>query len=374
MPSTEIDFGEYAAVAWHPHHLEHLLPLCEVLGAPVIVPGRSLASIARTAYPNPKIIEIDDVDVEGEKLLFSPAIQEALAPYRVILYSHLLSRKELRFVFGRQRHDPPRVVFCPHGFSEKRQTWSSIAAYQDISLFYGDFGLEQLTNWGVRDQLERYVVVGDYRRSYHGRHQSFFRELLSQKGLDVDKRFKSRVLYAPTWQDFLGSSSFRDAMGPLIDNLPDDWQLIIKPHPLLETKISGRFDELFSRRENIVLLRGVPLTIPVLEEIEAYVGDMSSLAYDCLPYDLPMVFLNQTANDVGDAKGSELFACGTVVDPGSYSEIYRCILREQEMPFKRMERRRQLYRRVYASERCEGSLVQELTDITQGKGPDWMCA
>jgi CDP-glycerol glycerophosphotransferase (TagB/SpsB family) len=121
-----------------------------------------------------------------------------------------------------------------------------------------------------------------------------------------------------------------------------------------------------------MLLRNTPLTFPILELADAYVGDMSSIAYDFLGFDRPMVFLNQTAGDVGDASESLLFSCGAVVDPVDYRSIYQAL--EDEIIFhqNRSELKQRLYHRVYADLLTLEDLRYHVEDALKYDPPTWL--
>jgi CDP-glycerol glycerophosphotransferase (TagB/SpsB family) len=133
------------------------------------------------------------------------------------------------------------------------------------------------------------------RAGYHRRHAAYFRAQVDSLGLGGPRPART-LMYAPTWQDAIGSSSFFQAFASFVTQLPSEWRLIVKLHPHLERQAAA-IDALaaLARGRDVHLVRANPLCYPFLDLADAYVGDMSSLAYDFLAYDRPMFFTNATA-------------------------------------------------------------------------------
>ncbi len=373
MSGSATPVVRFGAVAMFAHHLDHLIPLCELLGATLLTLDVETAHIARECYPYEKIVDIPTVGASMEERAASPAFRDAIAGFDVFLCSHLIPREMLRDLVASQGREPPRVIFCPHGFSEKSQTWSAGSAYQDISLFYGELGLKQLDAWGVREELQRFALIGNLRLEYCRRHASFFDGVLHSRGL-CPENADTVVLYAPTWKDNVGSSSFQDALTSLISSLPANWKLIIKPHPLLEAEAKAAFELNVGNRTNVTFLERTPITYPVLAISDIYIGDMSALAYDFLVFDRPMVFLNQTSGTPTDASASQLFECGPVLSPGEYPDVGEAIALATHNNKAWSSKRRSLYEGVYCDPKVPSVLRDELLQICQGPAPLWMQA
>ena len=168
------------AIAWEAHHVEHLAPWCELLRMPMLVAGDAqLAAVAQT-YPGVAVLLARGIAMPDDLALLARAIRER-AP-RAIFYSDLFGRKALRAMFGGQR-DAPRVVYVPHGFSEKRQDWARGTAQQDVAVLYGRHAFDQLAALGVAGYLHHFIVSGNVRASYHRRHAPYFRSRLADLGV-----------------------------------------------------------------------------------------------------------------------------------------------------------------------------------------------
>ena len=360
------------AVAWDPHHVEHLAPWCELLDMPLLVADRPELEAAASGYPGVRAERLRGV-VLPDRLDMFPHALAARRP-RAIFYSELFTRVLLRALFGRGR-DAPRVVYVPHGYSEKRQAWASGTAHQDVAVLYGQAAYDQLVGFGVAGELGAHVVAGNLRRTYHRRHASSWRAVASRLGLDGPRPART-LLYAPTWNDKIGSSSLDAAFEAFVDGLPAGWRVIVKPHPHLERRPGG-LDAIVERcrGRDVVVLRRQALCYPFLDLADAYVGDMSSLAYDYLAYGRPMFFANPTAGTPADAAGSRLFACGTIVPPERYADLYRIVDAAWDTDAERFgAARAALDSYVHAPERDPRELAGEMYALLAGPAPAWMTA
>jgi hypothetical protein len=347
------------ALAMFPHHLEHLAPLCEMMDAIAVVRDTAGAEMARRLYPGLTVI-IDGAWPPSCGLLAG-----------TIYYSHLLSRERLRTVFNRR--SPPRVVHCPHGVSEKQQNWSATAAMQDIALVNGSLAYDQFEEWGVRDHLTTCLEIGNIRLEYYRRHQAFFDTIAAD--IIADEPAACTVLYAPTWVDGIGSSSFASIIETLIRRLPPTWRLIAKLHPHLERQRGevAAAEALVRPGQRVTFLRSHPLTWPWLTLADVYVGDMSSLAYDFLRFDKPMVLLNQLPSTLADARKSRLFQCGLVAAPSDYASIFDLIDQSLQMdPGIFSNARRALYAYAYAQGVGWDLVRTRLQAACDGPAPAWM--
>lgn len=364
--------GGKLAVAFYPHHIEHLAPLCALLDMPMLVCDSPGQAAAAACYPQLDVTWLRGIDHATPARDAGARVRE-MAP-QVIFYSHLFLRPALRALLTMDGTPPPRVVHCPHGFSEKRQDWSQQVAFQDIALLQGRFALDQLAQMGVGAMLYYFTLAGNLRRDHYHAHRAFFDAQARALGVASDARMRT-VLYAPTWSDKVGASSFFAALLPLVQDLPHDWRLVVKLHPLLEENAAAVDALSATCREhaNVVLLRNCPLTYPLLQQADVYVGDMSSLAYDYLAYDRPMVLLNQAHGTTTDSASSRLFNCGVTLAPADYARIHAVIDRACSSDAGVFTARRaELDAYVYAPSPPAAELRATLAQLTSGPAPSWM--
>jgi CDP-glycerol glycerophosphotransferase (TagB/SpsB family) len=196
-------------------------------------------------------------------------------------------------------------------------------------LLYGQKMIDFLQEKGAFSQIKHYALIANFRKAYYLKHQQFYDGLIP----NTMKTGKKTVLYAPTWQDAEKSSSFYSAVAPIIENLPQDWTLIIKPHPnlLLEDNLqSHRLLETYADRDRVFFLSDFPPIHPLLALADLYIGDMSSIGYDFLSWNKPMFFLNEQKRDSKKDPGLYLYRCGIEIAPDQYKDIYATITNELE--------------------------------------------
>lgn len=363
-----IPAGGVLAAAWHPHHIDHLAPWCDLLDALLVVDGRAELAAAASPYPAIRRTSLAGTDAKADFTAFARRVRD-MAP-RVLLISELFERWHLRELFGGAA--APRIVYVPHGFSEKRQDWARETAWQDVAVLYGDHARDQLAALGAAGILEREVVCGNLRHVWHRRHEAHFRAHLGR--LAASPRPDRTILYAPTWADAIGSSSFFDAFVPFVNALPARWRLVAKLHPHLE-RHAAVVDtlETLARGRDVHLVRGSPLTFPYLDLADAYVGDMSALAYDFLAFGRPMFFTHATAGGPADASDTRLFACGTVIAPERYAEFPRIVDAGFDRDVERHgEARLALDRYTHAPFPGFDALARAIGDATAGPAPAWL--
>jgi teichoic acid glycerol-phosphate primase len=360
------------AVAFYPHHVEHLAPLCAMLDAPLVVCDSPGQVAAVESYP-----AIDAVLVRDFRL--PEGIARVLDVLRkleadVIFYSELIARTTLRAYF-RTWAAKPRVVHCPHGFSEKMQLWSRDIAFQDIALMLGRHALDQLRAMGAAAPECTLIVAGNVRRAWFREQHAHFEQQRRAWGVADDAR--RTILYAPTWDDRIGSSSFFTAFNTLVDGVPAGSRLVVKLHPHLEQHAPA-VSEVLARcagRDDIVVLRNCPLVYPFLEAADVYIGDMSAMAYDFLGYDRPMFFLNQTANTARDPMFAYLFRCGTTIEPAQYADVYGIMQRALDTDRARHSAERaKLDAYTHAPALSRQDLRAALERATAGAAPAWLGA
>lgn len=357
------------ALAWSPHHFDHLAPLARRLGATFLSTDDPDQSAAAASYPRLALRWVHGTAThQAIPRLFAEA--RALRA-RIVLYSDLFTRGILARLLGGP--GAPRIVYVPHGFSEKRQTWAARTAEQDVACFPGAYAVDQLQGFRRPVRPTATVVTGHLRRHAFRDDRRFFDARCDALGLGGAPATRT-VLYAPTWQDAIGSSSFFAAYTTLASRLPDGWRLIVKLHPHAERQRAG-IDALaaLAHSRDVRFVRRSPLTMPLLERADAYIGDMSALAYDFLALDRPMVFLNRDAGTAADASASRLFGCGEVLAPDRYADAYDAIRAQLDHPGRYRAARLALDRYTHA-DRDPADVAAELERVCESPAPDWLLA
>lgn len=339
-----------------PHYVDHLAPVCVMMGIPLIFVDE-LAEAGRRYYPELQLIEVNYQDLTPEYLISN---------YDLLFLSDLWDRDDFRNKYApleKKYGKRFRHVHCPHGFSDKG-FYLSKCAREEITLIYGENMLDLLRSCNVFEELNSYVITGNYRYTYFKKHQQFYEKIVKEEVLSKFDRQQSIILYAPTWLDFEQSTTFFDVSDQLLSRLPADYNMIVKLHPRLELddvaqyyKILGKYED----KGNILFLRDFPPVYPLLAHTDIYIGDLSSIGYDFLIFNKPMYFLNKEKRDSRTDRRLYLFRAGVEVMPEDYGTIYQTI--EKTLP-KDAERyssvRKQLYDYTFGNERPYSQIKQEI--------------
>ena len=258
------------------HYIDHLAPLCALLGWPLITCEPSVAILARKYYPDLEVIEQGLWDLK-------------LPPCIVACDSKPL----LRAAFPNQSC---KLLWLPHGNSDKNSVFEQL----------GEIALTSWKQMTDRIHSTRTVSVGNFRWEYFLKHQKFYQNMIHfpQKG--------KKILYAPTWDDSENNCSFWKAFPRLVNHLPKDCHLLVKLHPNTLQKYAAELEVLIGRyTKNVYFLPEIPPIYPILGNCDAYIGDMSSVGYDFLTFDRPMYFLNAKPH-------LPLHACGWGIEPEGF--------------------------------------------------------
>lgn len=306
------------------HYLDHLAPLASFLQIPLITTEEGIQEQLSTYYPDVEGIFWDYLDVH-----FS-----LVNRFDTIFYAFTREHFEESFAFAQDHFQKKiRTVWCPHGNSDK----NNLGALQ---------GEEFLLTYGKKmdDLLKKKKIkkpkfsLGNYRFAYYQKHLKFYQDLL-EKELSSLPRDNPCFLYAPTWQDYENSSSFDSAFPYLLNNLPDSVNLLIKLHPNTWAKYPFEVERAFypyENKKNLLLLRDFPAIYPILERVDAYIGDASSIGYDFLRFNKPMFFLN-------NKRKTPLSECGFTIAENDYPKIYSIIENKKNADSPFVLKRKKLY-------------------------------
>lgn len=250
--------------------------------------------------------------------------------YDVLLVSCKNWTLELSILMRELFNKPMRFCYCPHGHSDKGhlRPSSDLLRDQDLTLIYGDHMRDVLDKRGILQSLRGTVTTGNYRYDYYLKYKKFYDKLIDEEIFKKFKKNQKTILYAPTWKDPENSSSFFDVCKPLLEQLPDHYNLIIKLHPYLQNDDPARIYHLMGKyedKDNVVFLIQYPIVYPILDKADIYLGDFSSVGYDFLAFDKPMFFFNPLERKASSDEGLSLFRCGKEIPRSTYNNLYHFI-------------------------------------------------
>lgn len=303
------------------HYTDHLASICVIMGIPLLFIDEQDYSLGSKYYPT--------LDARLQEYReFNPDL--LITNYDVLFMSDLWDRRTFHEKYApleQQYHKTIRHVHCPHGFSDKG-FYLKKCANEDITLIYGQNMLDLIKHSGAFENLNQYVITGNHRRTYFNMHRQFYDNLIANEVLPRFAKKQPIILYAPTWLDMEDSTTFFDAYSYLLDNLPADYNMIVKLHPRLELDDTAQYYHIIGQyqdKPNILFLKDFPLVYPLLAYTDIYIGDTSSVGYDFLSFNKPMFFLNKQRKDPKKDRGLYLFRCGIDIKPDAYPLIYRFI-------------------------------------------------
>jgi CDP-glycerol glycerophosphotransferase (TagB/SpsB family) len=291
------------------------------LDIPLLVTEEEEEASVRYFYPTVKVHRIPSIEMPD---LLVKNIDIAFVCTPRLLFD------ESFFFAQKLRNKRVHTIWCPHGNSDKGHlsVFMEHLNKEEIALVYGDKMIDFFKQKEVFHQLKTHVAVGNYRKSYYLKYKNFYDQIVQEKVLKKLPKAEKLLFYAPTWKDVESSSSFFEATSFLIENLPPQWNLLIKPHPNIfmgNEEKTRKFIETYETKKNVLFLEDFPPIAPLLAFMDIYIGDFSSIGYDALSWNKPMFFLNQQKRDPKTDPGLYLYQCGIEILPDQYERVYDII-------------------------------------------------
>lgn len=337
------------------HYTDHLAVICILMQIPLLVTDIGVLNLIKDLYPGLQILFEEASVVTPDYLAsrYDMFFQSELC-HRDAFYTkfHPLELKYKKII---------RNIHCPHGFSDKG-FYLAKSAFEDITLVYGDKMIDLLKENGVLEYTQGLVRTSNYRYQYYKKNQSYLDAAADKHVFQYFQKNRPVILYAPTWSDEENSSSFFEAADALLNNLPKEYNFLIKLHPHLEEDNIVEYYRILSRyekRENVLFIKDFPLIYPILAKADLYIGDMSSIGYDFLAFNRPMFFLNHRNVD------SFLFQCGVQIKPNMYSNMYGIIekhITNDNFQFSKI--RKKVYDHTFGKEIPFETIKQDIINST----------
>lgn len=321
----------------HLSYIDHVVPLCQIMGVPLLVTEPCVQEWVERFYPPMQVILAEPEDFD---------LDPFLKDYDLFVYVDFFRRASGCFQFqeylSRRR---VRSVMSLHGNPDKYwdMYWLERLGDEDIVLAYGP----QLMDLVQKKRIPKQPVVsGNYRLAFYEQHAPFFDSKLPFK------KEKKTLLYAPTWvapgrrvacSEY---STFFEVYKKVFDTLSAEYQLIVKLHPYMVKMMPDEVERVVHDYPHIHFLNDFPLIYPLLKQVDLYLGDYSSIGYDFLYYDRPLFFLETQMP-------TALQKCG-------------CKLRLEDLPFvedrQKNEARHELYHHVFGPCKPLDQLKRDIAD------------
>ena len=258
------------------HHLDHLAPFCALMHIPLYTTQITVADRAQEQYPH----------VDVHYLPYEEAIRHLIQNYNVIISCLPTPLLEPLFFFEEYLHRKKLLFFwIGHGYSDK-DVLQGLQKERFLCV-YGDNMLQRLQAHKITQTAFRTISVGNYRRHYYLQNKPFYQNsLLCQ--LTFPKKQKT-VLFAPTWDNLDVFMELRS----LLEHWDPKYNLMVKLHPntvLKYPELLKTLQEQFTREPHIKFVHTISTIYPLLEATDVLITDHSSIAYDFLSFDRPLIF------------------------------------------------------------------------------------
>jgi CDP-glycerol glycerophosphotransferase (TagB/SpsB family) len=181
-----------------------------------------------------------------------------------------------------------------HGTSDKSYNLNRENIHYDLVCVAGRQMFEDFNRKGL-NKNNNCVITGNLKtdrvfNNFYNRNRE-----IENLGLDPAKK---NALYAPTWMDGMGNSSFKKfgVLMPLY--FPSEYQLTIKLHPNLfnyQGSLVDRLRKNIEKNKNIVLLENskkIYDIIPIMAASDLLMTDVSGVTYEFIAFQRPMIFLD----------------------------------------------------------------------------------
>ncbi len=337
-------------------YVDHIVPLCQMMEIPLLCTDRWIYEMIDLHYPEMQLVYDEAPDF---------CLDHALEGYDTLFYVDLFRKPHGFFHFYEYVYSgKARSVCAQHGNSDKKRNvfWAENHADEDIVLLDGQHMVDFMQEKQVLDRIPRCILAGNFRLEYYRQNKAF----LDQK-MRLPKDGRKTILYAPTWtspnnrSDWrCDYSSFLEVHEAVIEGMTDDYRLIIKLHPTFLRFFSEEAREIkekYEDRAQILFLDDIPLIYPLLEQVDIYLGDYSSIGYDFLAYNRPLFFLNMNGRDSETDSGVHLYRCGKAIGPDELRSVCKIIEETDSSQFEKA--RLETYAYAFGKERKSLSQLRE---------------
>lgn len=332
----------FAHCAFHTTHkssfLDHIAPLASLLGIPLIISDEKNRERIAHYYPEVELRYRPDIEFR---------LQEIAEEFEGIFNCDYWSLAQ-KAAFQLYTKKTMRLIFCPHGQSDKGYQSASLAPYgwQETVLIYGSLLKEMLQALGLWDRIPQSFIVGNFRYRYFQVHRERLLQIARKEIFAKLQKANPTLLFAPTWNDAESSGTFFEYAERLSQELPSHWNLIVKVHPEIAEKEPALYYRLSladQNRSNFFLLEDFPPIYPLLEMSDVYLGDYSSIGYDFLVFQKPMFFFQKK-----HLTHSLLHTCGQILDPNQ--SLFGAMEKGIQKASLYQERQKALWERAFASD------------------------
>lgn len=231
-----------------------------------------------------------------------------------------------------------------HGPNDKKYNYVREVMEYDLFLIPGNDAYERYRKKGLLKRKTG-VMIG------YPKLDMVFRGELKQdeelKKIDLDPKNKT-VLYAPTWHDMAMNSSWNKFRNAFVKNIPQNLNLLVKPHPNI---VRDRPEEMREFRERLLalpntrLFETTPDTVPLMAASDLLIGDVSGITREYLAFRRPFVFLSNKPKILWLRKKTRLWECGEVVF--TPNEVWKAVERSLSDPDRYLDKIERFFQNTF---------------------------
>jgi len=335
--------------------LDHSAVLACILDIPLIIINENEFIAAKHYYPWCKSIFIENSSLSYEKIVRDYNVLFFISSVQPVfhLFSHLLNKKLV-------------YVHFPHGNSDKGYLFDHQKFLKefDLVLFYGNHMKQRFINQNTWDkENEEYLFIGNLRYEFYRTHKVFYDELVNKEIFSKIDSQKKTLLYAPTWSDTESPTSFYQFLKMVYTRKQlSNYNILIKPHSRIENENPAKYyqeTQEARKLDHVLFLEDYPLVFPVLEKVDGFIGDFSSIGYDFIFYRRPMFFIDTIGLDANHPS-KRLHQCGINFDMNSEQAIQDLQTYLESWPQEKQELQRDLYYYSFGDPRSLNKLKDEI--------------
>jgi len=279
------------------HHIDHIAALAGYFNLPLALTEKPYLKLLEKYYPHVVTYHLDYNTV-------APLIMRDCSGLISCLPKAMI--REIFFMAENFSGKEIPTIWCPHGNSPKGFStyFSQALSEEETILYYGEEMLKELKGTSATT-----IPVGNYRYEHYLHHKIFYDAQVNDEVFKHLEPKKKNVLYAPTWDEFDQVETIIANLEELINTVCSLANLIIKLHPNTKKLLSAHFAILREKYEscgNVLILDEFPPIYPLLNKTDIFIGDRSSVGYDFLKFNRPMLFTN-APNEIGELYSKETF-------------------------------------------------------------------
>jgi len=296
---------------------DHVAPFSYMMDFPLLYTQEHLSKPLSKYYPEVPFLYIPAEQVNYQKLALE---------YEVFVQTFFW-KENLFSYFASCAKKPATFCYLSHGSSDKGYLESRVMGgleLQEVAFFSGEQSKDRLIKQNLYHKIKCPIFMGNVRKRYYQKFAAYLDELAQIEVFSQLKKKNTTLFYAPTWNDIEQSTSFFSLTEKLLYQLPKHWNLIIKPHPLLEEENPALYYHFLwkaQNQENVLLLQDFPLIYPILNKCDAYLGDFSSIGYDALTFQKPLFFYDLFHRKLSDPCRT-LHQCGISLKESDLKNLY----------------------------------------------------